>query len=159
MVVAPRVPTEPTPIGAAPIPRCHIGATPIPSWHRVMALRTPIVIPRPRQPIVMTRPQQPLYPHQPTCTPSIRLCTDIELPEWTTFKFSPKAWMRILEGEGVDGTAQQELLLLTQIDQLSAAKVIGEFMKTKADGRTLDNPSAWLHHNIKSENETKGYWA
>ena len=67
--------------------------------------------------------------------------------------------MKILEGDGVDVTAQQELFLLSQIDHLSAAKVIGKFLKTKADGRTLDNPSAWLHHNIKVENETRGYWS
>jgi hypothetical protein len=128
-----------------------------------MTSHKPIVIPRPlphHQPIVQPRViPRPLQHHPPKYPPPHRLHTDNELPDWATFKFSPKAWMKILEGDGVDVTAQQELFLLAQIDHVSAAKVIGKFLKTKADGRTLDNPSAWLHRNIKYENETKGYWS
>jgi hypothetical protein len=124
-----------------------------------MTSHKPIVIPRPlphHQPIVIPRPLQPQQPKHP---PPHRVHTDDEIPDWATFEFSPKAWMKILESDGVDVTAQQELFLLAQIDHMSAAKVIGKFLKTKADGRTLDNPSAWLHRNIKYENETKGYWS
>jgi hypothetical protein len=82
----------------------------------------------------------------------------IESMSWASFKFDPKAWVRVLRKAGVDKTACQELMLLTQNDKPAGMKVIGKFLKRTSDGEKFDRPSAFIHTCVKHENETRGYW-
>ena len=83
---------------------------------------------------------------------SKRARTTTPLEKWQTFdRNDPSVWSDVLHGIGVDTESMTELFAMAQRDDRGwqdANDLIGKLLKFQSTGKSVQNPSAWLHSAI-----------